>query len=256
MEPERDFTLTTRKRNEFVLNVLRGRFGADRVAASGVSVLDVGCGGGDLAGALGRAGVRGVLGIDLDPRAVAAARARCGRHGHRFETLAAEDLRPVLLFDAVVLSEVLVYLRDPAAVLRAMRGWIRPGGVAVLTVANGFGPWAVYRAFVERRQRVAPGLGSALGVHRFGPARLRALVREAGFRIEAWGRSNFLSAVYPFSLSRYHPERFGFVERIDVRLADLLPRSLASGWNLSLVPGEAVPVRRSEARPAALAAWR
>src|SRR5258705_272151 len=54
MEPDRDVTLTTRKRNEFVLNALRRRFGADPVASSGVSVLDVGCGGGGLADPLGR----------------------------------------------------------------------------------------------------------------------------------------------------------------------------------------------------------
>jgi SAM-dependent methyltransferase len=254
VEPDR--TETAAKRNRFVLSALRRRFGEERILSSALSVLDLGCGGGDLAEALGRAGLHGVFGIDLDAAAVAAARARCGRFGHRFAAMAIEDFNSAPVYDAIVLSEVLTYLRDPRAALSALRRWVQPGGLVVITVANGYGPWALYRSAVERRQGVPPGPQSALGRHRFTARQLQSLCRKAGLRLEAWGRSNFLSAVYPFSVSRYRPERYGFLERWDTVLADLLPRAAASGWYLSLVPASvpSLVAERPRAPVAALGA--
>ncbi len=230
-------SFSERKRNRFVLSALRRRFGEEKILSSALSVLDLGCGDGSLADVLGRAGIAGVYGIDIDRTAVQKARLRSGRHGHRFETMAIEDFDSAPVFDAVVISEVLNYLSDPQAALRSIRRWVQPGGLVILTVPNATGPWALYRKLVDR----AAGLsGGPLGKNRFGLRSLAGLVRRSGYRIEAWGASNFLCAVFPFSVSLYRPEKFSFIEKLDVRVADFVPKALASGWYLSLVPA-AVP---------------
>jgi 2-polyprenyl-3-methyl-5-hydroxy-6-metoxy-1,4-benzoquinol methylase len=243
LENYQDLTWTARKRNRFVLSALARRFGEERVGSASLSVLDVGCGGGTLSEALGQAGIHGLLGIDLDPQAIAEARKRCSRFGHRFERRAIEDFDSAPVFDAVVLSEVLICLHDPLAALQAARRWLQPGGLVVLTAANGYGPWALYRRLVERRTGIERGPRSALGLHSFTARGLLRLAREAGFQVEGWAHSNFLSAVYPFSVSRYRQASFGFIERWDLKVADCLPRSLASGWYLSLLPSGAQPQR-------------
>ncbi len=238
-------SFSERKRNRFVLSALRRRFGEERILSSALSVLDLGCGDGSLADVLGRAGLAGVFGIDVDRAAVQRARVRSGRHGHRFETMAIEEFDSAPVFDAVVISEVLNYVSDPFEVLRSVRRWVQPGGLVVLTVPNAAGPWALYRKLVDRMGNAGAGaiegpLEGPLGKNRFGLRSLAALVSRSGYRVEAWGASNFLCAVYPFSVSLYRPETFSFIEKIDVRIADFIPRALASGWYLSLVPA-AVP---------------
>jgi SAM-dependent methyltransferase len=100
----------------------------------GMRVLDLGSGAGDVAFvAAGLAGPAGeVVGIDQSPDAVARATARAGQRGLsnvRFVTGDIHDPAPGGPFDAVIGRLVLMYVPDPAAVLRTQAGVLRPGGV-------------------------------------------------------------------------------------------------------------------------------
>lgn len=102
--------------------------------APGMSVLDIGCGVGDVAflaaslvGPMGR-----VTGIDRAPEAVAVAKERAAQadaDNVTFDVADAATYHPVERFDAVVGRLVLAYQPDPGAVLRHLASLLREGGV-------------------------------------------------------------------------------------------------------------------------------
>jgi SAM-dependent methyltransferase len=100
----------------------------------GMRVLDLGSGAGDVAflaaGLVGPAGE--VVGIDQSRDAVAKAAARAGQRGLsnvRFVPGDIHDPAPGGPFDAIIGRLVLMYVPDPAAVLRTQTGVLRSGGV-------------------------------------------------------------------------------------------------------------------------------
>jgi SAM-dependent methyltransferase len=110
---------------------------------AGGSVLDLGCGTGELAIALAVAGMR-ATGCDISPEML-----RVAAHAERSsEVVDWVELEPdwcVLplraeKFDAVVASSILEYVDDPIAVLRECRRVLRRGGVVLCTVPNSHHP--------------------------------------------------------------------------------------------------------------------
>lgn len=103
---------------------------------AGMRVLDVGCGAGDvsllLASIVGPDGA--VLGIDTSPRAVELASWRAAKAGLanvQFQVRDAADLELDEPVDAVTGRLILMYFTDPAAMLRRLLAFVRPGGVVV-----------------------------------------------------------------------------------------------------------------------------
>jgi SAM-dependent methyltransferase len=97
-------------------------------------VLDLGSGAGDVAFAAAElAGPAGeVVGIDQSPDSVAKATARAAERdlsNVRFMVGDIHDRAPDGPFDAIIGRLVLMYVPDPAAVLRTQAGLLRPGGV-------------------------------------------------------------------------------------------------------------------------------
>jgi ubiquinone/menaquinone biosynthesis C-methylase UbiE len=100
----------------------------------GMSVLDVGCGVGDVsllaASIVGPAG--SVLGVDRAAASIETARERvrsAGLPNVAFEVADLPSLNPGRTFDALVGRLVLMYLPDPAATLTHLLRFVRPGGV-------------------------------------------------------------------------------------------------------------------------------
>lgn len=101
----------------------------------GMHVLDLGSGPGDVAMlAAEMVGPTGsVVGVDVNPLVVETARRRTQAAGYANVMFIASDLREISLdrdFDALVGRLVLMYLGDPAAVLRRLLPHLRSGGVA------------------------------------------------------------------------------------------------------------------------------
>jgi SAM-dependent methyltransferase len=105
---------------------------------AGGSVLDLGCGTGELATAIAAAGLR-ATGCDISPEMLHRAAVAGSSGAADFVQL--EPGWQVLpfapeTFDAVVASSVLEYVDDPVAVLRECGRVLRLGGVVLCTVPN------------------------------------------------------------------------------------------------------------------------
>jgi ubiquinone/menaquinone biosynthesis C-methylase UbiE len=100
----------------------------------GMRVLDVGCGPGDVSFIAARlVGPTGtVLGVDAAPEMVELARARAAEEGLsavQFKQAAIDAIAMDEPVDAVVGRLILMHLPDPAAALRHLGSFVRPGGV-------------------------------------------------------------------------------------------------------------------------------
>lgn len=101
----------------------------ERTVEPGQSVLDYGCGSGILAIAAGKLGADRVAGVDIDPLAVAAARANAERNG--VDALFADSAEPVAGEYDVVVANI---LSNPLRVLApAICAHVRSGGRLALS---------------------------------------------------------------------------------------------------------------------------
>lgn len=154
----------------------------------GMRILDLGSGMGDMAfvaaelvGSTGE-----VLGIDRAPVPVAKARLRARQQGLgnvRFMAGDIHDPAPEGPFDAIIGRLVLMYVRDPAAVLRTQARLLRSGGLVVPIEFDLFsarslpstplvGQALSWLAEAFRRAGIEPALGP----------RLWAVLQDAGLR--------------------------------------------------------------------------
>ncbi len=120
---------------------MQAHFGCERSwlrPFEGLSLLDIGCGGGLTAEPMARLGFA-VTGIDADAAAIAAARAHAQvvglaidyRHADA-ESLAEFGVR----FDAVLALEVIEHVADPDLFFASVGALVRPGGVFIGATLN------------------------------------------------------------------------------------------------------------------------
>jgi 2-polyprenyl-6-hydroxyphenyl methylase / 3-demethylubiquinone-9 3-methyltransferase len=125
----------------YVRDQLCWRFGRDPKQGSsleGLTVLDIGCGGGLVAEPLARLKAA-VTGIDPAPETIEAAKAHAKGAGLAiaYRPVTAEALaREGSAFDAVLLLEVVEHVPDVPAFLKAVAPLVKPGGVMILSTLN------------------------------------------------------------------------------------------------------------------------
>jgi 2-polyprenyl-3-methyl-5-hydroxy-6-metoxy-1,4-benzoquinol methylase len=226
-----------------------------------LEVLEVGCGSGNIALPLASLGHR-VRATDIDPVSVDFARRRSSFPNLTLEVAGLEDMGPAARWDAIIASEVLEHVGDPAGALDRFRSALKPRGVLLVTIPNGYGPWEAGQALSPRR--LAGSLARRLGIH-------GALKRAAGLKPEERGGEtstfNYESPhLQHFTLRRFERQaqaagfdvvrrvhsdgpltffsgvrRFSALARFDCALADHLPAALASGWYFVLRPRSSPP---------------
>lgn len=151
---------------------------------AGVTVLDAGCGPGEIARLLTGAGAR-VTGVDVSTRMLERARPHLAESfQHDIDTL---DLGRT--FDAVLCSGALEFVADATKALERLAAHVRPGGRLVLLFpAKGFG--GVVYAWVQRRRHLAVALQSA--------AEITQTLGGLGFTLQGSARPFFHCRVLAF----------------------------------------------------------
>jgi 2-polyprenyl-3-methyl-5-hydroxy-6-metoxy-1,4-benzoquinol methylase len=104
-----------------------------RTFSPAASVLDVGCGEGNLSRWLFESGNRPYMGVDVSRIAINEARARSSSEA-RFEVADAATFDPREQFDIIVLNEVLYYMAEPETVVERYEGFLKPGGVLIISM--------------------------------------------------------------------------------------------------------------------------
>jgi ubiquinone/menaquinone biosynthesis C-methylase UbiE len=153
----------------------------------GMRVLDLGCGAGDVsfvaADLVGPGG--SVVGVDRSPGALARARLRARQRGLaqvRFVEGDLQDPAPGGPFDAIVERLVLMWIPDPAALLRQQATTLRPGGLVVpIEVDVSTIRWLPETPFATQVRSWLVEAFAKAGISTLGP-QLRTIVQEAGLR--------------------------------------------------------------------------
>jgi len=220
------------------------------VQASTPRVLEIGCGTGNISHPMASLGWD-VVATDVDSMSIEWARAHCPFANANFvvgDIL--HDVADYGMFDAVVMSEVLEHLSDPAVALRRILNLMKPKAVLALTTPNGYGPYELSNALRDRTRSALRRLGlldtfrrirgrnagnladeglSTLNactphVQFFTLAVLQELLKDSGLRVLEWRNSDFVSFGWMRGIR--------WLASIDCALTDHLPRSMSSGWYL------------------------
>ncbi|PWF54588.1 bifunctional 2-polyprenyl-6-hydroxyphenol methylase/3-demethylubiquinol 3-O-methyltransferase UbiG [Massilia glaciei] len=169
------------------INPLRLEWINARVALAGKRVIDIGCGGGILSESMAKKGAD-VTGIDLSEKALKVADLHSLDSGVtvRYELIAAEAMaeREAGRYDVVTCMEMLEHVPDPASIVKAAAGLVKPGGHVFFSTLNR-NPKAYLYAVVgaEYLLRMLPK-----GTHDYDkfitPAELSQFVRNAGLQVD------------------------------------------------------------------------
>jgi len=155
-----------------------------RHVPAGAAVLDIGCASGNLLAALRDDRGCSAVGLELDPDAVAAARAR-GLEVHRTD-LTREPLPHHLAgrrFDRVILADVLEHLVEPEQVLSQVPGLLAPGGRVVVSVPNITHFDVVLALAQDRFDYTETGLLDGTHLRFFTLATFGALAQRCGLHV-------------------------------------------------------------------------
>jgi 2-polyprenyl-3-methyl-5-hydroxy-6-metoxy-1,4-benzoquinol methylase len=237
------------KKLEFIVETLcaLGREPAE------VRVLDVACGNGGLALPVASLGYR-VVGVDVHTGSIEHARRVNTVPNAQFEVVSGDGFHLGERFDLVICSEVLEHLHEPVPLIRTIARAMKDDGLAIITVPNGQGLREVlgrFERFLKRRlglRRVLKGMRKLAGmpdpdekcvmhtsnveqggtdhVQFFSLPGLRKRLGRGGLEIVRVARSFFIFSVFVGKRG----DRWTAIDRLDSRLADLLPAPMASGW--------------------------
>lgn len=232
------------KRLHFIIDNIR------KHAGEKATVLDVGCGNGVISRSVGAKGFE-VFGIDISEKAIEKAKQLNTLSNVNFEVKSAEQLvAEGKKYQAVICSEVLEHLQDPAKLLKVLYDSIADNGILIVTVPNGNGPREVMvtKPVINLQKKnnltwkIIQKTKTALGysgttaqsdasdlthIQFFTKKTLQQLAKENNFNITHFGKTNFVEDIFPFSL---FSKKFKFLQKLDCAVAEYLPYSFTGGF--------------------------
>ena len=232
------------KRLDFIIEVLRSQL------PTGAEVLDVGCGNGVISRSLGEKGFN-VQGIDVSEKAIEKAKSLNKSNNVKFDVVSAEQLvANGQQYHAVICSEVLEHLNEPARLLKVLHEILKEDGVLIVTVPNGKGAREVLITKPVQKmqkknnwswkllQRIKKALGYSgttvqsaaddlTHIQFFTKSSIEALANSNQFTIVRFGKTNFIDDVFPFS---FFTKKIKLLQKWDSALADKLPYNFTGGF--------------------------
>ena len=200
---------------------ITGRLLRDAGLFTGMKVLDIGSGAGDVAFAAAElVGSEGeVLGVDMNPEILETARTRAQAAGLANVQFVAGDIQTLDLpndFDALIGRLVLLYLPDPVATLKQLATHLRPGGIVAFQDAE----FSVYSSIAHPETPIMNQLAE------WGVEVFRRSGANVGMGLDLY--STFVDAGLPEPTLQYSapvggPETWGGYQFIAAAFQSLLP---------------------------------
>jgi SAM-dependent methyltransferase len=151
----------------------------------GARVLEIGCGSGGFSAWLASSGASDVVGEDLSPVAIDAARTRHHASGLSFAVGDIENLAHATeSFDLVVSCETIEHVPQPAMAVRELARVLCPGGTLLLSTPNYLSLTGIYRVYRDLSGRKWTEEGQPLVNWTVYP-RTALWVRRAGLTIRS-----------------------------------------------------------------------
>lgn len=128
-------------RIDYIRSAIAGHFKRDTEAlkiAGGLSLLDVGCGGGLIAEPMARLGAS-VTAIDASEKNIAAAKIHAEQAGLKvdYQCTAVESLAETgAQYDVILCLEVVEHVVDPFLLVRSIAALLKPGGLLIMATLN------------------------------------------------------------------------------------------------------------------------
>lgn len=242
-----------RKKLEFMQMALE-RFRVDTgMAPAQVRVLEVGCSNGrNVTMPLAACGYK-VTGLDIHEESIEYAQAHNVFDNARFICSLLSDLPGDELFEILVLSDVLEHVEDPAGICMEALQHLAPGGMVLISIPNGFGPYELEQRFLRRTRldrlfhetvrtigRLLRRPSSMQGKPVGGPAYnydsghvqffhlddFLNLLEDVGLHVQQTRNG----ALFGGTLSINSLGRVSFIVKGSLKLADLLPQRWVSTW--------------------------
>ncbi len=104
---------------------------ANQYTGDTVSIIDIGCGSGWTSSMLGKAG-HSVLGVDISPEAIVAAKARFENSNVKFMVVDYDNLGKASKYDVAVFIDSLHHADNPKKTLKAALSVIKQGGICIV----------------------------------------------------------------------------------------------------------------------------
>jgi 2-polyprenyl-3-methyl-5-hydroxy-6-metoxy-1,4-benzoquinol methylase len=241
-----------RKKLKFIWSSIE-KYRLERGLAAGkVRVLEVGCSNGrNITTPLARYGYE-ITGLDIHEDSIEYARSQTPLPNARFLCEDLAELPDSERFEVVILSDVLEHVNDPEWLCRESMRHLTPGGLVLISIPNGFGPYELEQRWLKRtrldrfidvstrkigqllrrpayvgRRSSDPAYNYDSGhVQFFHLKDFKRLLDRVG--LEIIDRAN--GALFGGTLSLQTVGRFQLVVSASLRLADLLPMRWVTTW--------------------------
>lgn len=165
----------------------------DEVSWKEKSVLDVGCGTGELAYLMAKKGAKSVLGIDYSYSAI-----HIAKHEYRLPNLSFEKLDVSDIsghFDVITVVGVLEHIDEPFSLLKWVSTLLRPGGSIMVTCPN----WSNARGYILQTLRfLFDARITLVDIHYFTPVEFIVWAKKLKMKMtwktieQSWGHGEKL----------------------------------------------------------------
>ena len=249
------YLLQIRRLNLIVEQVLSY---ARRKQSNQFKILELGCGIGAISFPLSSLGYE-VVGIDIDPNSISECNIRNSFPNAKYVVADAETLDLGEKFDIIIASEILEHCPQPDLVIKTLDRHLIEGGIGIVTVPNGkcfveqvygrlFGKLGIDSLFHKLPKRVytlitgspTPFYSMNIFCHHvqfFSFGKLRCLLNSHGFQL-SYVRNLDLGLLLDWNW-------LSPLKRIECKLADFVPHSIAGGWVLVIKRKEKLDARQS-----------
>lgn len=212
-------------------------------------ILDIGCGIGTIPYYLGSLGYR-VTGIDFDAESIADCEKNNRYPNVDFQQGNAESLDMRRKYDVVIATEILEHMEHPELGLQTILRNLKDDGIGIISVPNGWCLWEavigrfIQKGFIGSWIYKSPRFYNKLTggdnpfnsknvycfhVNFFSYKSFKRLVESNGFKISAIGHPSL--GILP------EWKAFNFFKRIECKISDYVPHTLAGGWLMVIEKG-------------------